>query len=66
MHVGTDARRRTMLRAALPGLAAPWAQAAAPDAILGTWLTDDGASKVEVTASRAGDGSIVYGARSPG
>ncbi len=63
MHVGIDARRRTMLRAALLGLAAPWAQAAAPDAILGTWLTDDGASKVEVTASRAADGSIVYGGK---
>lgn len=63
MHVGTDARRRAWLRAALLGLAAPWAQAAAPDAILGTWLTDDGASKVEVTASRAADGSSVYGGK---
>ena len=30
------------------------------DAILGTWLTDDGASKVEVTQATAADGSIVY------
>ncbi len=34
--------------------------AAAPDAIVGTWLTDDGASKVEVTAGKAPDGSSVY------
>ena len=39
------------------GLLAPWllpwaARAAAPeDAILGAWRTDDGASKVEVTAA---------------
>ncbi len=30
------------------------------DAILGTWLTDDGASKVEVAQAAAADGSIVY------
>jgi len=35
--------------------------AAAPqDAIVGTWLTDDGASKVDVSASKAADGSSVY------
>ena len=39
------------------------ARAAAADAILGTWLTDDGASKVEVTASKAADGSSVYGGK---
>jgi uncharacterized protein (DUF2147 family) len=39
----------------------PWAaDAAPPDAILGTWLTDDGASKAEVTAGKAADGSTVY------
>jgi uncharacterized protein (DUF2147 family) len=40
----------------------PWAaRAAAPaDAILGVWLTDDGASKVEVTAAKAADGRSVY------
>ena len=40
----------------------PWAAgAAAPaDAILGAWLTDDGASKVEVAAAKAADGSTVY------
>lgn len=37
-----------------PGRSAP------PDAILGSWLTDDGASKVEVTAAKAADGSSVY------
>jgi uncharacterized protein (DUF2147 family) len=54
---------RTWLLAALAGLAIPCAQAAAPDAVLGTWLTDDGASKVEVTAVKAADGSSVYGGR---
>ena len=40
--------------ALLPAAAAP------PDAVLGAWLTDDGASKVEVSATRAADGSSVY------
>jgi len=36
-------------------------QAAAPqDAIVGTWLTADGASRVEVSATKAADGSSVY------
>ena len=35
-------------------------RAAPPDAILGSWLTDDGASKVEVTAVKSADGSTVY------
>jgi len=30
------------------------------DAILGTWLTDDGASRVEVTKAPAADGSMIY------
>jgi uncharacterized protein (DUF2147 family) len=31
-----------------------------PDAIVGTWLTADGGSKVQVVATRAADGSTVY------
>jgi len=31
-----------------------------PDAIVGTWLTEDGASKVDVSASKVADGSTVY------
>ncbi len=34
--------------------------AASAEAIVGTWLTDDGASKVEVSAAKAADGSVVY------
>jgi uncharacterized protein (DUF2147 family) len=30
------------------------------DAILGSWLTDDGASRVEVSKAPAADGSMVY------
>ncbi len=41
-------------------LCAPALRAAPPDAIVGTWLTDDGASKVEISAGRAADGSSVY------
>lgn len=57
--------RRQLLQLALLGLAlgAGIAQAAAPDAILGNWLTDDGASKVEVTAAKAADGSPLYNGR---
>ncbi len=50
-------------RALLAGWLACWgglAWAAQPEAILGSWLTDDGASKVEVTAIKAADGSSVY------
>jgi uncharacterized protein (DUF2147 family) len=37
------------------------AQAATPqDAIVGTWLTEDGGSKVDVVAGKAADGSAVY------
>ena len=57
------ASRRAWLLATLAGLSIPCAQAAAPDAILGTWLTDDGASKVEVTAVKAPDGSSFYGGK---
>ncbi len=42
------------LCALLPAAAAP------PDAIVGSWLTDDGASKVEVKPATAADGSTVY------
>ncbi len=42
------------LSAALP------AAAASADAIVGSWLTDDGASKVEVTADKAANGSTLY------
>jgi uncharacterized protein (DUF2147 family) len=39
-------------------------QAATPqDAIVGTWLTEDGGSKVDVVASRAADGSTSYSGR---
>jgi uncharacterized protein (DUF2147 family) len=38
-------------------------QAAPADALVGTWLTDDGASKVEVTAHKAADGSSIYGGK---
>jgi uncharacterized protein (DUF2147 family) len=56
----------------LAGVLALWAvaglpmasQAATPqDAIVGTWLTDDGASKVDVSATKAADGSSVYGGK---
>ena len=51
-------RRLLAALALLPGTAA---RAAAPaDAVLGSWLTDDAASKVEVTASKAADGGTVY------
>jgi uncharacterized protein (DUF2147 family) len=39
-------------------------QAATPqDAIVGTWLTEDGGSKVDVVASKAADGSTSYSGR---
>lgn len=44
--------------AALP-TAAPLA-ASAPDTLIGTWLTDDGDSRVEIAASKAADGSTVF------
>ncbi len=48
-------------RGLLLTLLLPWAASAAPaDAILGAWLTDDGASKVEVATTRAADGSTLY------
>src|SRR5262245_50831661 len=47
--------------ASLLGAAA--VHAAPPDAIVGSWLTDDGASRVEVSAAKAADGSSVYGGK---
>jgi len=54
--------RRRLAAAALCAGLLPWpALAAAPaDTIVGTWLTDDGASKVAVRAAKAADGSTVY------
>ena len=55
-----DPLRRGLLAAAvlLPRLGG--ARAAGPDAIVGRWLTDDGASQVEVAAAKDADGSTVY------
>ncbi len=66
MHASNHSGRRRWLGAGLLLPLACWAgaaRAATADAILGTWLTDDGASKVEVTASKAADGSSVYGGK---
>jgi uncharacterized protein (DUF2147 family) len=41
-------------------LAGPVAAAGAADGLVGTWLTDGGTSKVEVVASKGGDGGTVY------
>jgi uncharacterized protein (DUF2147 family) len=58
-------RRRTIVALSwlVGGFCAAAVQAAPPDAILGSWLTDDGASKVEVSAGKADDGSSVYGGK---
>jgi uncharacterized protein (DUF2147 family) len=46
---------------AMAMLVAQASQAAAPqDAILGTWLTEDGQSKVDVVSDKAADGSTVF------
>ena len=37
--------------------------ASAADAIVGTWLTDDGDSKVEIAAAKGADGGAVYSGR---
>jgi uncharacterized protein (DUF2147 family) len=66
MAEGIDSvRRRSVGALAVMGIAQglPTARAAAPDAILGTWLTDDGDSKVDITAAKAADGSAVYGGK---
>lgn len=55
------ALRRRFLKVALAGLAVPFAAAiAGTDSIAGPWLTDDGASKVEIAASTSPDGGTVY------
>ena len=49
------------LRVLAAALLLPCGAGAAPaDAILGAWLTDDGASKVQVTADKAPGGATVY------
>jgi uncharacterized protein (DUF2147 family) len=65
MDDGKASCRRLLVGAVAAGVLAglaPRALRAAtpPDAILGTWLTDDGASKVEIVAAKAADGSSVY------
>jgi uncharacterized protein (DUF2147 family) len=55
-----EARLGPWCIAAAWALATSLSGAAPPDAMLGTWLTDDGASKVVVTAAKAADGSGVY------
>lgn len=58
MKVAESATRRGLLVALMLPCAV---RAAAPaDALLGVWLTDDGASKVEVVAAKAADGGTVY------
>lgn len=42
----------------LPWQAAPAADA--PDALVGTWLTDEGDSKVDIAATKAADGSTLF------
>ena len=58
-----DAARRACLQrgfAVLAVVGLPLAAAPAPEAITGTWWTDEGASKVEIVAGKAGDGSTVF------
>lgn len=55
--------RRVLLTCVIAAVASfpPVAVAAtAADAIVGTWLTEDGDSRVEITAARAADGSSLY------
>jgi uncharacterized protein (DUF2147 family) len=65
MSKDTMAMRRAggVLAALACLLCATALQAAPADAIVGTWLTDDGSSKVEVTAAKAADGSNLYGGK---
>jgi uncharacterized protein (DUF2147 family) len=64
----TTAWRAVLVRGA-GGLALAWAvglplaRAAPADAIAGTWLTEDGASKVEVSSAKASDGNVVFGGK---
>ena len=59
MTRATTPMRRGLLVATLLLPWAGWVWAAS-DAIVGGWLTDDGSSKVEVSAAQASDGSTVY------
>ena len=54
---------RALLLIALMALMPSAGRAAAPDAVVGTWLTADGASRVDITANKAADGSTVYSGR---
>jgi uncharacterized protein (DUF2147 family) len=61
MTQATVFRRRGLLCAGTALLLpAALRAAAAQDALLGTWLTDDGASKVDISAAKAADGSPVF------
>jgi uncharacterized protein (DUF2147 family) len=51
-------RRGAMMLAAF--LSTSGAVAGTPDAIVGNWLTEDGASRVEVSVARGADGAAVY------
>ena len=64
-HRAFDRPRRDLMAAALcVGMLPRYALATAgSDAIVGTWLTDDGASKVEVSAVKSADGNAVYNGR---
>jgi uncharacterized protein (DUF2147 family) len=44
-------------------LVPPAANATAPDAIVGTWLTEDGSSRVDIAATRGADNATVYAGR---
>jgi uncharacterized protein (DUF2147 family) len=54
------ARTRARGGAILLGAALAAAPAGAADGIVGTWLTEGGASKVKVAATKTADGSPVY------
>lgn len=54
---------RTWVLAIAALLPVAGAAATAPDAIVGTWLTDDGASKIEIVAAKGPDGGTVYNGR---
>jgi len=59
---GIHRARRRVAAVVLGAALLPWSAllAAPANTIVGTWLTDDGASKVEVTADKAANGSTVY------
>ena len=58
MELTPTRQRRVALLACLAACVWPyWASAAGAADISGTWLTDDGASKVDVVIAKAADGS---------